>query len=62
MGICFRLKTNINYLQFKESMPNLNFVFQNNVRYDWNPRSYLFNNTEKGDNTQSYCMGFIKWK
>ena len=62
MGICFRLKTNINYLQFKESMPNLNFVFENNVSYDWYPRSYLFNNTEKRDDTQSYCMGFIKWK
>lgn len=62
MGVCFRLKTNINYLQFKESMPVLNFVFQDNINYEWNPESYLFNNTEVNDYSQTYCMGFVSWK
>jgi len=62
MGICFRLKTNINYLQFRESMPSLNFVFEDSVNYDWNPEGYLFNNTDPTDTLQTYCMGFISWK
>ncbi len=62
MGICFRLKTNINYLQFRESMPNLNFIFENDINYEWNPENYLFNNTEPSDSVHTYCMGFISWK
>jgi hypothetical protein len=62
MGICFKLNSNVEYSKFEESMPNLNFVFENNVTYDWNPGSYLFNNTETYDRIQSYCMGFIKWE
>jgi len=62
MGICFRLKININYLQFRESMPSLNFIFENDLNYEWNAESYLFNNTDPSDSKQVYCMGFISWK
>jgi hypothetical protein len=62
MGICFRLNANVDYLKFEESLPNINFISEKNIIYDWNPSSYLFNNTENYEKIQSYCMGFIKWE
>jgi hypothetical protein len=62
LGICFKLKININYIQFMESMPKLNFIFENKINYYWNADSYLFNDTDEREKRKVYCMGFVSWE
>lgn len=62
IGQCFRLKENINFNQFVESMPTITFQFGNDINFDWKPENYLFNNTEMYDESLNLCMGFIGWR
>lgn len=63
IGQCYKLKENINIIQFIESMPTFTFNFENDVKYNWPPESYLFNYTEFTDNDkrQTYCIGMNSW-
>jgi len=64
-GMCFKLKDNINYLQFVESMPSIFFKFEGDVNYEWKPRNYLYNYTDadfsSNDYRETYCLGFAGW-
>jgi hypothetical protein len=62
IGQCYRVKDNVNYHQFKDSMPSFSFIFDENIKYEWKPESYLFNNTKETDTQHTYCMGFAGWK
>ena len=62
MGICIKLNKNTTFSQFKAIMPTLKFIFLEDIIYEWNPESYLFNNTESCDILQTFCMGFLSWK
>jgi hypothetical protein len=62
IGQCYRLKENINYNQFVESMPTITFQFGNDINFDWKPENYLFNNSEVFDDTLNLCMGFVGWR
>lgn len=58
-GMCFEPNENINFVQLVESMPTLNFEFENFVNYEWSPYNYLYEDLDD-DNVQ-YCMGFDTW-
>jgi hypothetical protein len=62
IGQCYKVKSNVTASQFKESMPEIKFVFRNNIEYYWKPEAYLFNNTRLTDKYQTYCTGFTGWK
>lgn len=64
LGLCFKLRKNINTVQFLESMPTLTFTFDENVTYDWKPQNYIYNNTnvDKKDNILNYCIGIYHLK
>lgn len=62
-GVCFTLKKNINDGQFIESMPTLQFIFENNVSYYWKPDYYLYKQyTDSDASKKDYCLGFNTWR
>lgn len=63
VGICYKLKENVSVLQFIESMPTISFVFENNTKYFWKPKNYLFNYTDSAsnDNRMTLCIGLTGW-
>jgi hypothetical protein len=61
-GQCYKLKENINFNQFAESMPTLTFQFGNDINFDWKPHNYLVNITNVYDKTLNLCTGFLGWR
>ena len=44
-------------------MPTISFVFENNTKYFWKPKNYLFNYTDSAsnDNRMTLCIGLTGW-
>jgi hypothetical protein len=58
-GLCFKLKEFISYEFFLQSLPDIHFTFENNVKYTWKPHSYLYNSTYSG--SKEFCIGLTGW-
>jgi hypothetical protein len=63
VGLCYKLNQNINLVQFIESMPTINFLFEGGVTYSLKPDNYIFNysdfNSKSDENV--FCTGITSW-
>jgi hypothetical protein len=61
IGQCYKVKPGVTETDFVNSLPSFTFIFNRDLRYDWRPENYLFNNTKANDHQHTYCMGFNGW-
>jgi hypothetical protein len=58
-GLCFKRKETISFEKFLKSLPEIHFTFENNIKYTWKPKNYLYTTTDS--NSNEFCIGLIGW-